>query len=81
MQDLYQTPLALVGFGLGARVAASFASKHPRLVGGLGLCELWEEVPADASFHPLQAAQFESEAQAAACMCANLWVRTSRRGQ
>ena len=76
MQDLYQTPFALVGIGLGARVAASFASKHPRLVGALGLSELWEELPADSTFHPLQAAQFDSEAQAAACVCANLWVRT-----
>ena len=75
-QDLYVTPLALVGFGLGAAVAARFAAAHPALVAGVALCELWAEPPAEAGFHPGQAARFASPAQAAAFLCADCWVRS-----
>ena len=70
------SPLALVGFGLGAAVAARFAATRPALVAGVALCELWAEPPADASFHPGQAARFASPAQAAAFLCADCWVRS-----
>lgn len=72
-------PLALVGFGLGAAVALRFAAAHPALVAGVALCELWAEPPADAVFHPGQAARFSSPAQAAAFLCADCWVREQPR--
>jgi pimeloyl-ACP methyl ester carboxylesterase len=77
-QDLYVAPLTLVGFGLGAAVAACFVATRPALVAAAALCELWAEPPADVTFHPGQAARFASDAEAAAFLCADCWVRSPR---
>ena len=78
-QDLYTTPVALVGFGMGAAVAARLAATRPLLVGAVALCELWPAPAADSGFAPGQAGQFASAAQAAAFLAAPCWVRRANR--
>ena len=60
---------------MGAATAACFAATRPQLVAAIALCELWLAPTGDACFHPAQAASFQSEAQAAAYLCAGVWVR------
>ena len=59
--DLYAHPVALVGFGLGAIIAAAFAGEHEHLVAGLTLIESHPKCREDAvAFHRFQNVIFGS---------------------
>mmetsp|Transcript_40378 Transcript_40378/g.48957 ORF Transcript_40378/g.48957 Transcript_40378/m.48957 type:complete len:459 (+) Transcript_40378:183-1559(+) len=79
-QDLYVRPIALVGIGVGAAVAASFAAQYPQLVGALVLAEFGFTGPADRwLYHPGQAAKFSSMEEATQFMCSGHWGHVGRR--
>ena len=59
-QDLYVSPIALVGAGMGAAVALRLAALHPQLVGALIMAAFNPAQPLDA-WWPAQAAQFQGE--------------------
>mmetsp|Transcript_22145 Transcript_22145/g.30789 ORF Transcript_22145/g.30789 Transcript_22145/m.30789 type:complete len:416 (+) Transcript_22145:3-1250(+) len=78
-KDLYTRPVALVGIGLGAAVAVTFALRHPRLTAMLVVAEWHPWLPVDVqSFHAGQAATFTTTQEAAAFLCSRQWGHPPR---
>ena len=78
--DLYAHPVALVGFGLGAIVAAAFAGEHEHLVAGVTLIESHPRCREDAvAFHRFQSVSFGSLREAVTFEIATIWPDNERR--
>ena len=78
--DLYAHPVALVGFGLGAIIAAAFAGEHEHLVAGLTLIESHPKCREDAvAFHRFQNVIFGSLREAVTFEIAPIWPDNERR--
>jgi pimeloyl-ACP methyl ester carboxylesterase len=78
--DLYAHPVALVGFGLGAIIAAAFAGEHEHLVAGLTLIESHPKCREDAvAFHRFQNVIFGSLREAVTFEIAPIWPDNDRR--
>jgi pimeloyl-ACP methyl ester carboxylesterase len=78
--DLYAHPVALVGFGLGAIIAAAFAGEHEHLVAGVTLIESHPKCREDAvAFHRFQNVIFGSLREAVTFEIAPIWPDNERR--
>ena len=78
--DLYAHPVALVGFGLGAIIAAAFAGEHEHLVAGVTLIESHPRCREDAvAFHRFQNVTFGSLREAITFEIATIWPDNERR--
>jgi len=78
--DLYAHPVALVGFGLGAIIAAAFAGEHEHLVAGVTLIESHPRCREDAvAFHRFQNVAFGSLREAITFEIATIWPDNERR--